>query len=170
MRQFKRIIIGGIESKLILLLTVSFLLLTGAFFIAGIFQSRRLTDISVETNQRQIESITAYSREMIERTLSQDMNRTTQLEALVADGYFHDLSKRVNLLADYAAVILGSPEGLPEAPWSGPDITKNGQLSAMVVLADDVDARDSESGRLVHDHKTARHQLGGGGPYINADA
>ena len=142
MKQFRKVIIGGIESKLIALLTICILLLAGSFFGAGIFQSSLLTDLSAKTSKRQAESITAFSREMIERTLSQSMNRTTELEALVADSYFHDLSSRVNLLADYAAAVLNAPESFPDAPWTFPDASKNGRLSAMVMLADGVDASD----------------------------
>lgn len=142
MLKSKRHIFSGIESKIIALLIVCILLTSAAFIGTNLYEDNLLSKMTVSTNQRQIESISEYTGDMIERMVTQEMNRSTELEAMVTNKNFEDLRHRVTLLGKHATTILNNPERFKPAEWELPDPAKDGRLSTMVMLADGVDASD----------------------------
>ena len=149
MHRIKNLILGGIENKLISLLMLCILLVSGAFLGTSLYQSRLLSNLNAKSNQRQINSISEFGEDMIRQMVTQEMSRTTELEAMVTDENFQDLRSRVKLLGEYAATLLENPEKLPDAPWDFPDASKNGQLSTMIMLADGTDPSDPAIARRI---------------------
>ncbi len=142
MIKFKRLKIGGIESKFILLLTICILLVSAVFTGAGIYQGRSLENLSEKTKQQQIDAISKYSKSMVEEIIRKEMTRSVELEALVTNESFADLQARVTLLAGYAKTLLSHPERLPQAEWSRPTQSMLNQINTIVMLPDDVDETD----------------------------
>ncbi|MDO4804963.1 MAG: SpoIIE family protein phosphatase [Lachnospiraceae bacterium] len=144
MRIYKKLTVGGIESKILVLLCSCILLISGAFFIASVFQGSQLAKINADTNKRQMDSLTEFSKEMIEDLVMDEMSRSTELEATITNNSFKDMQTRIKILAKYAQPLLENPENASPAKWSFPERSKNGQLCTMVMLADELDANAPE--------------------------
>ena len=145
MKEYKPHSKGSIADRMIILLIAGMVLVSAAFIGANIYQSSVLSKVTMETNQRQIDSISEVGEDMIARMVTEELNRTIELEAMVTNKSFSDLQRRVSLLGNYAAVLLDDPEGVQPAEWAYPDKDKDGTLSAMVMLADDLDPSDPET-------------------------
>ena len=136
---------GSIADRMIILLIAGMALVSAAFIGANIYQSSVLSKVTMETNQRQIDSISEVGEEMIARTVTEELNRTIELEAMITNKSFGDLQRRVTLLGNYAAGLLDNPENVQPAEWAFPDKDKDGTLSTMVMLADGLDPSDPET-------------------------
>ena len=136
---------GSIADRMIVLLIVSMALVAGAFIGANIYRSRVLSRVTLETNQKQIDSISEVGEEMVARMVTEELDRSTELEAMVTNKSFVDLQRRVSLLGNYAAGLLDGPQDVQPAEWAFPDADKDGTLSTMVMLADDLDPEDPET-------------------------
>ena len=134
---------------MVLLLTICIVLVSGAFILADFWRSSMLSRVILETNSRQIDSITEVGEEMIEKMVTQEMQRSTELEAMVTDESFHDLQQRVTFLAKYAARVLDDPENVQPGEWDFPDLEKDGTLSAAIMLADHLDPSDPETAERI---------------------
>ena len=145
MKKLLKRLLNSISDRLILLITVCFLMISGVFIFAHLYQNKKMSTTMMETNQRQINSISAYGEDMIERMVTQEMNRSTQLEAMVTNENFLDLENRVVMVAKFAADVLSAPEAFPPAKWAFPDTAKNGEVSAMIMLADGLDPEDPDT-------------------------
>ena len=145
MKEYKPHSKGSIADRMIILLIAGMVLVSAAFIGANIYQTSVLSKVTMETNQRQIDSISEVGEDMIARMVTEELNRTIELEAMVTNKSFSDLQRRVSLLGNYAAVLLDDPEGVQPAEWAYPDKDKDGTLSAMVMLADDLDPSDPET-------------------------
>ena len=136
---------GSIADRMIILLIAGMVLVSAAFIGANIYQSNVLSRVTIETNQRQIDSISEVGEDMIARMVTEELDRTTELEAMVTNKSFADLQRRVTLLGNYAAKLLDNPQDVQPAEWSFPDKDKDGTLSTMVMLADELDPSDPET-------------------------
>ena len=145
MKEYKPHSKGSIADRMIILLIAGMALVSAAFIGANIYQSSVLSKVTMETNQRQIDSISEVGEEMIARTVTEELNRTIELEAMITNKSFGDLQRRVTLLGNYAAVLLDNPEDVQPAEWAFPDKDKDGTLSTMVMLADGLDPSDPET-------------------------
>ena len=70
------------------------------------------------------------------------MERTTALEAQVADGMFKGIESRVRLIADYAETMFADPESYPPKAYAGPDPANEGKAAAQVLWAEGTDPED----------------------------
>ena len=142
MRKIRNLVIGGIENKLFNLILISVLLITAAFLAAIQYQSRMLSQLTAETSARQIGSITETTTEVIKQAAEQSMSQTTELSAMLSDEVFHGLENRVQMLGDYAYKIFSDPDHTMEAPYAPPDASKDGEVTAQMILADSVEEQE----------------------------
>ena len=145
MKEYKPHSKGSIADRMIILLIAGMALVSAAFIGANIYQTSVLSRVTMETNQRQIDSISEVGEDMIARMVTEELNRTIELEAMITNKSFGDLQRRVTLLGNYAAGLLDNPENVQPAEWAFPDKDKDGTLSTMVMLADGLDPSDSET-------------------------
>ena len=145
MKKCKKHNIGSIADRMIILLIACMVLISAAFIGANIYQSSVLSRVTLETNQRQIDSISEVGEDMIAQMVTEELNRTIELEAMVTNKSFADLQRRVTLLGNYAAGILDNPQDVQPAEWAFPDPAKDGTLSTMIMLADGLDPSDPET-------------------------
>ena len=139
LRKFRKLVIGGIESKIVLLIIVALLLLAGVFLAVTQTQNKLLVDLSGETNERQLAAMSGTTAAVIDTVITQNMDSITDKEAQLADEMFRDVAARVQMVGDYAQKLLESADEAPRAPWNRPDATKNGELFAKVLFAEGVD-------------------------------
>ena len=144
MSRIRKLIFGSIRNKIFLLILVTVALLAVAFFLATGHQNKQLAALNAETAREQRSNIAMTTEKEMTRVIKDDLLRTTDQEAKLADEIFKDAKARVKLLGDYAAGLFAAPEEyLPEG-WSGPDPSRNGELVAQVILADGVREDDPE--------------------------
>ena len=144
MKKFRKIVIGGIESKVTALLLVSILIMTAVFAAAMLMQNRMLTALTKETNDRQLSAMTGTTEAVIDTVIEQNMSRITEMEAKVTDEMFHDLAVRVRMVGEYAENLLNDPDSVPRVSWERPDASDDGELSAKILLADGLDEASVE--------------------------
>ncbi len=139
LRKFRKLVIGGIESKIVLLIIVAMLLLAGVFLAVTQTQNKLLVDLSGETNDRQLTAMTGMTATVIDTVITQNMDRITDLEAQLTDEMFRDVSARVKMVGDYAQKLLQNADDVQHAAWNRPDPSKNGELFAKVLFAEGAD-------------------------------
>ncbi len=139
MRRIKNLVIGGIENKLFNLILVTVLLISAAFLAVMLYQGRMLAQLTDTTGEKQRESISAITDNIMDQVIVQSMDRTTRLEAYIADEMFHGLEDRVSMLGEYAGQLFADPDEYPRMPYAAPDPQRNGEVTAQLILADGVD-------------------------------
>ncbi len=142
MKKVRNIVIGGIESKIFNLILITIILVSGAFIVVSMYHADMLSNLTQETGQRQQEAISEITGQVMDQVVEQSLNRTTLLEAQMADDLFHGLGTRVEMLADYAGKLFDDPENIVPADYEGPDPARNGEVMAQLILADGVREAD----------------------------
>ncbi len=138
LRKFKKLVIGGIESKIVVLILIDILLVEGVFIGVILAQSRMLSSLTEETTGRQLSSVTGITASVIDTVIEQNMDRITDLKAQVTDEMFRELAIRVRMVGDSAKKLLEEADSVPRVAWERPDPTKDGELFVKVLLADGV--------------------------------
>ncbi len=139
MKRFRKLVIGGIESKVVSLILVTMLLAAAVFLISMLTQSRMLSQLTRETNERQLVSVTGTTTAVIDAVIEQNMDRITELEAKLTDRMFHDRAVGVQMVGDYATKLLSDPDSTPRAAWQRPDAAHDGELFVKALFAEGLD-------------------------------
>ena len=142
MKKVRNLVIGGIENKVFNLILATVFLTAAAFMAGYLYQSSMLAKLSAETSSRQLESITEITGSVMDSVVEQSMDQLTEKEAEITDELFNGLKNRVEMLSDYAGKLFSDPENAPRAAYSQPDPARNGEVTAQLILADDVDAEE----------------------------
>lgn len=142
MKKLRNIVIGGIETKILNLILFTVVLLTAAFLLVIMAQSRMLSSLTTEISAQQQEVSTDIISETMYDVTHYIMDTTTEMEVRVVDDMFQDTRAKVMLVADYATKIFADPDSYSAKPYSGPDASLNGQLVSQIIWADDVDPED----------------------------
>ena len=125
MIKFRNLVIGGIENKVVNLLLLSILVVAGVFLASMLTQTRMLSGLTEETNERQLSSMTGTTAAVIDTVIVENMDRLTEMEAEQADEMFRELAIRVQMAGEYARGLLRNPDLVPRAPWERPDAARN---------------------------------------------
>ena len=144
MKKLWKLVIGGIETKIFNLILFTIILLSVAFTVISLSQSRMLASLTSETGTRQQEATSGIISETMNTVMRSAMERDTAQEAQLVDKMFRDIRSRVMMVGDYAAKVFADPDSFPAKPYAGPDASLNGQLVAQIILAEDVDPEDPE--------------------------
>ena len=142
---------GGIINKLFLLILITVLLCAVVFFSITGYQNKMLSDLNIETSNRQQTAIADTTVSVMKETILNTLNQTTRLKALSTDEIFRSAKARVTLLQDYATKMYAHPEFYTSRSYSGPDPSLNGQLVSQVIFADGVDPSDPQIYHFVID-------------------
>ena len=142
MKKLWKLVIGGIETKIMNLILLTVILLTGTFAVVTLNQSRMLSSLTAQTSVRQQETTSGIISETMHMVATKSMERITDMEARIVDDMFQGIRARVMLVGDYASKIFADPDSYPAKPYAGPDASLNGRLVAQVIWADGVDQDD----------------------------
>lgn len=140
--RIRRVVFGSIRNKIFFLILITVALLATAFFLATGHQNTQLAELNAEISREQRTNIAETTEQEMTRVIRDDLLRRTDLEAMITDEIFKDSKARVMLLGDYAAGLFAAPEEYPPEAWNGPDPSRDGELVAQVILADDVNPED----------------------------
>ena len=134
MKRFKRLVIGGIESKVVNLVLISMLVVAAVFVASMVTQNNVLAGLTQGTNEKQLASMTGTTAAVMDAVIVENMDRQTELEAVVSDQLFHDRAVGVQMVGDYAAKLLENPDEVPHAAWQRPDASHDGELFVKVLF------------------------------------
>ena len=148
MKKIKNLVIGGIENKVFNLVLWTVILLAVTFSAITAYNSKMLTKLTEETNQKQLESISASTAEMIDEVIDSTMARTTELGALISDELFSGLGIRVQMLGEYATKLFSGETDVRPVSYKSPDPDKEGEVTTQLILADGVEMTQQLKRRL----------------------
>ena len=142
MRKFRNLVIGGIGTKIFNLIIITLAVVAIAVVGIAMYQRNLLTTLTTETSLKQQEKTSEIISETMGTVARTSMERNTEMEAQITDEMFRDISARVRMVADYATKIFADPDSYLPQPYTGPDASRNGQLSAQIIWADGTDPED----------------------------
>ncbi len=142
MKIYKKLVIGGIETKIFNLILLTIILLSGTFLALTLSQSKLLSFMTAETSVRQQETTSSIISDAMNQVTRRSMENTTKMEAKIVDEMFRGVQARVMLVSDYATKLFANPEDYPAKPYSSPDATLDGQLAAQIIWAGSTDPAD----------------------------
>ena len=137
MKKIKNFVLGGIENKIFNLILATAILISAAFIAVTLYQTRMLTNLTEETSQQQLDSISVITEDLMENVVSQSLDRTTGLEAMLCNELFHGFGTRVEMLQENVYKLFDHPFMYPRMEYAAPDPADNGQVVAQLILADD---------------------------------
>ena len=143
MRRFKNLVIGGIESKVITLILLSMLLVAAVFVASMLTQNSLLANLTQENSERQLSAMTGTTAAVVDTVIVDNMDRITEMEAVLIDEMFRDSAVQVQMLADYAGKLLSDPDSAPRAAWQRPDAAHDGELFVKALFAEGLDAEEA---------------------------
>ena len=139
MKRIRKLVIGGIQSKVIALVSLSMVLVAAVFGASILIQNSGLATLTQQTSDKQIASMTGTTAEVIHTVMVESMGRQTELEATVTDELFHDRAVGVQMVGDYAAKLLDGREAVSGASWQRPDAAHEGELFVKALFAPGVE-------------------------------
>ena len=141
-KKYRKLTIGGIESKVFNLILLTGVLISLAFIAVIGYQSRMLAALKVETSTRQQESISQITDAVMDQVVQENIARITQLQATETDEVFQRLELRVRLVSAYVEKLFAEPENYAPAPYAPPRAELDGTLSVQATYAAGVDPDD----------------------------
>ena len=135
-------VFGGIRNKLFLLILFTVVLIAISFFVVTTYQNSMLSELSAETSRKQQLSIAEITESVMAEEIRSNLNRITRLEAMATDDIFTDAKSRVELISQFATRLFAAPGNFSLRPYSKPDPSKEGELSASVIFADGTNPSD----------------------------
>ena len=133
MKKYKKLVIGGIETKIINLILLTVIILAGTFLALTLSQGKMLASLTEETSARQQENTSSIISETMSEVTRRSMERTTEMEARFVDEMFQGIRARVMLVKDYAEKLFADSENYPAKAYAGPDASMDGQLVAQII-------------------------------------
>ena len=127
LKRFKKLVIGGIETKVFNLILLTVVLLTIAYLMVSARHARMLAQVVAESGERQQEAITEITTTVMDQVVTKSLARSNQTEAQMADRQFEDAGDRILFLADRATTLLADAGDYALQPYAGPDPGDDGQ-------------------------------------------
>ena len=142
MKKYKNIVIGGIENKVFNLILGTIILIAALFVVVNLYQNSILKEVSAEGNQKQQEALTETTNAIMGQVVDQSMSKTTNLEARIADEFFHSLTVRVQMMGQYAQKLFDEPETAGRGDIEGPNPADKGKVVPQLILANGVEREE----------------------------
>ena len=139
MKRVKNLVIGGIQTKIFNLILVTVILLGIALLVITNYQNNMLVRLSAESTQRQQTAIGETTQAVMDNVIVQSIERTTAVEAALADHIFGGLRTQVTLLRDRTEQVLSHPAEYTSKSAAQPDPAQNGTITAQLFWPEGVD-------------------------------
>ena len=144
MKIIKGIKIGGLQQKIFNLMLVFILALIGTYVAVSTYQQKNLTKIVQQASEEQQASIVKVSEETMEAVLNATMQKSTALQAYIADDLFGDVRGDVQTLQTFATQLFMHSELFPGRSIDPPSVANEGIPSAQLIHEEGVDPENSE--------------------------
>ena len=142
MKKARNLIIGGIQGRIFNLILFTVILLCAAGIFVFLNQNYMLSEVVSESSRQQRDAITEITSSVMDEAVGQTLERANRNEAKIAGEMFDAAGNRIMFLADCAAGIAASPDSFTPRPFSGPDLSRDGEWAMKVIFADGVDWTD----------------------------
>ena len=142
MKRYKKLVIGGISSKIFILILLTVILVSAAYLAVSLIHGRMLSKLVVESSEKQHVSITETTSSSMDQVVTQSLWRGNRTEARLTNAMLDSLRARVTFLGSCAATLFADPESYSPRPYSGPDPNDDGIWSVKAIYADGVDPSD----------------------------
>ena len=142
MKKIRNFVIGGIQQKICNLVLFTIILLVAAYSLMFLYQSKSLSALSEKTSREQREAISMISRQTMDAVMDSSMKDGTRQQAQIADDVFQDMKLAVELIGDYAGMLFAAPDDYPAVDVAAPDASRNGVVSAQLLLDAEIDPED----------------------------
>ncbi|MBR3327161.1 MAG: cache domain-containing protein [Atopobiaceae bacterium] len=142
MRKFKNLVLGGVQQKMFNLVLYSIVLMIAAYTAIIFWQGSELRGLVDQTSVRQKEAITGTVERAMDELLTKNLGDTTQMEALLANDMFRDLTGAVTMMADYAERLYANPGSYPAREVALPDAATDGQTTVQLLTEAGVNPSD----------------------------
>ncbi len=136
--------IGGLKHKILRLVLILFLSIICCISFVSLYKSKHLSSLVSSTREEQQAALGAVSTDAIHQVIDNSMTRTNEMQAYIADDMFDDISGDVMTLQSLAEGMFSSHNSYEPIPFSPPDPSLDGEITAQVLWDDTVeDYRDS---------------------------
>ena len=142
MKKYKKLVIGGIQSKVFNLILISVLLITIAYMLLALRHSKMLSNLVAESTQKQEESIADTTGRVMDQVVTMTLERSNAMEVKITDELFDSAKDRLDFLAAYAEDLFANADTIEPKPYSPPNPADDGKWKAKVIYADGVDPED----------------------------
>ena len=85
MKRLKKLVSGGIQNKIFNLILATVILMTVAFSAVSAYRANMLAKLASASSERQKESISGISNNVMTGVIDRSLSQTTQMEALIVD-------------------------------------------------------------------------------------
>ena len=144
MKKFLNIIVGGIQSKIFNLVMVTALMIVASYAGVTWYQTRSLSRLVKETNEKQQASIDEISSESMMNLMEDSLGRNIELESYIADDALGGLQSNVLMVGEYAEVLLAHPARYPSRIPAGPSAENDGKPAVQLLLSEGVSLDDPD--------------------------
>ena len=144
MKRYKNLVIGGIQSKIFNVIFVSLILLTVAFVIISAYHSNMLSDLVTESTEKQEKAISETTQTVMDRVVTQSLERSNGMEVKIADEMFDSARDRLIFLEGYVKEVLTHPDNYQKSPYYLPDPKDDGKWIGKIMYGDGVDPSNPE--------------------------
>ena len=142
MKKFKNFVIGGIENKIFGLVFITIAILIVAYTAVVLAQSKQLSKIVEDTNEKQKTVISGISENTLEIMVKDRMESEGAKEAKIADDLFKEVRSQVMMMGDYATKLFADPDAFERIEVKEPDLSDEGITGAQLVYGADMDITD----------------------------
>ena len=144
MRKVMNLVIGGIQHKVFNLVLVTIILLVGAYTAITVYQYNNLSKVVGESGEEQMQAISDISSQTMHAVVENATSESTMLQAVAADEYFRGAAEAVEIMGDYASMLLENPRKYTRKKYLPPDASLDGELTVQFVTAEGVDEKDAK--------------------------
>lgn len=144
MKKIFGITIGGLQSKILRLVLILFLVTIACGSVISFYQTKYLTGIVNEATNEQQTAIADVSKKTIHEIIAGSMTKTNSLQAEILDDMFSDIQRDVTTLQSLAENLFEQGDALIPAVMSPPDAKEEGVFAAQALCENGVDYENSE--------------------------
>lgn len=160
MRKFWKVVIGGIDQKILTLVLVTLLLVAAAFYITLSVQFRTVENLIGETEEAQKVSVAETSGITMGLVVENTLTRTANLTAGIANRLFVNLMEKLDILEIYLSHVIEIPDDYVSIDYNPPVPENEGKAETQLVLAEGVNMKSPAVRAKLKDLKDVGQLLG----------
>ena len=144
MKRIAGIKIGGLQQKILSVLLVFLMILIACGLALTFYKAKSLRKIVNEAREEQQQSVSSISENTIYQMLEAALVTNTALKAEIADDSFSEIVNNIRLMQTIAQQLFEAKDKLDPAPYSAPDASMDGIITARALSEEGVDIYESK--------------------------
>ncbi|MCQ2490928.1 MAG: SpoIIE family protein phosphatase [Ruminococcus sp.] len=144
MKKIFGITIGGLQSKILNLFLIIFIITIACGSAISVYQSKYLEGVVQSTKEEQQTAIKSVSADTMQQVMDASMTKTNALQAYIADEIFESVKSDVSTLQKLTEDAFANSAVLPRGTVGLPDPKNDGKLTSQLLCEEGVDYTASE--------------------------